>query len=183
MVAVGPEPRAIALLLALDKVTSVFGTVRVSHHSLPVHHVLLKLALVDFAFVDEAVDTVAMELAVEKIALVRAAVGLEVPLAGLQPVHEVTLVAYCSLLPLLDAAAMLLVVEPLAIVEGLLDRTVIGASALCFAALPVAPVRRAIRLHHLTTSVEPAAGKVAAVLGVIGEIDDAKALRPDGAFF
>ena len=173
MVAVRPGTRAIAGFLTLDKVPSVFGAIRRSHHSLPLHHVLLKLTLVDFAFVAERVDAVAMELAVEEVALVRAAVGLELPLAGLLPVHEGALVANCALLPLLDTAAVLLVVEPLAVVEGLLDRTVIGSFALCLAAFPVAPVRRAIRLHHLTAPVEPAAGKVAAVLGVIREIDNA----------
>ena len=147
------------------------------------HHVLLKSALVDFSFVDEAVDAVAVELAVEEVTLVRAAVGLEVPLAGLLPIHVGTLEANCALLPLLDAAAMLLVVEPLAVVEGLLDRTVVGSSTLCLPAFPVAPVRRAIRLRHLTASVEPAAGIVAPVFGAIREIDDAKALRSDGAFF
>lgn len=144
VVAAGPEERTLALPLALKELAFVFFAILVSHDALPVHHVVLEVTLVELSFVSELISALAVETSVNEVSFVGACVGREDALTGLLAVDVVALEAYRAFLPLLGADALLLVVDPRTVVDGLLLRAVVKASSACLTVNPVAPVGRAV---------------------------------------
>ena len=140
------------------------------------HHVVDELALVNLSIVSENVGPGSMEAAVNKVALVSAGVSSEGAFATLLTVDISALEADIAFLPFLRADALLFVIDPFTLIDGLLDRAVIDSISICLAIDPVAPVQRTIRLLHLAATIELVVRKLPAVFRPILECDAAKTL-------
>ena len=96
--------------------TLVASLVGPHHHSLTMHVIFNEVTLVDFSRISKVVFASSVELAVDEVALVMAAIELKSSFAGLSAFDEVTCVDDLAPVPHLNTKAMLAVMVPIAII-------------------------------------------------------------------
>lgn len=116
-VAAGPHLGAPALHLTALELSFVNGLVGPHHFSFALHIVVLELTLVEAARIGEVVLPDAMELTIDEVALVVAALELESALAGLLALNKIAGKLDLVIVPRLGAVPVLLIVLPLALVH------------------------------------------------------------------
>ena len=102
-----------ATIFEFTLVTSLVGP---HHHSLTVHVVLNEVTLVDLSRISKVVFAFTVELAIDEVALVVAAIELKSSFAGLSAFDEVTCVDDLASVPHLNSDTMLTIMVPIAII-------------------------------------------------------------------
>lgn len=140
-----------------------------------VHLVVLEVALVLLVLEEELVHAFAVEATLDEVTFVDAAVRFEDALTRLFATDVVALVEDLAFLPLFAALAVLLVIDPSALVQRVLEAAVERAATLRLAVLPVAPEDGAIGLRELTSTIELVIVELTTILAAVGELHNAEA--------
>ena len=171
-------PLTIPVLHAFFEGAGVLLAVGPGEHALSAELVVVELSFIHLAVL-EFVDASAVELAVEKFALVRDSVHLEDTSARFLAMRELALVGAAIVVKVLAAASVKLIVQPLAlVVHALLVEE--AANALGLARLPLAGVDVSVRVQHLALALELAVLRRAAVDASVLELNAAETF-PDSA--
>ena len=190
-VAVRKNHCALSIFLALLEVAVVLAAVLVGQPALALEQILREAALVGALRLREVVDactqsvsnkikngrlTLALEHAVDEVALVEAAVG---PLVATAAVLLALVVLALKLdlaeLPCLLAVSMLVVVHPFTFVSGALGVDECSAT-ICHAVAPLALVNASVGLNHSTEPLHLIHRELALILRAVWPDQDAQAI-------
>ena len=109
---------ALAFHLTVLELSLVASLVGPDHDTLPLHVVVVELALIELARVRKVVLASAVELAVEEVAFIKTALELKPSLARLLSKHEGADEADLAKVPRLGTLTVLLVVLPLTVIHA-----------------------------------------------------------------
>ena len=168
--AVGPDKRALAVLLAVLEVPLVTAAVVPHLDPAALDRPQPEFTLIHLVHICKVVLAFALELAVDEFAFVVAAVSpFEAPAAVLLAFVEVSDVARAAAVvaPDLLAMAVLGVVQPFSSIAHALCRVVKDSLARRLVSLPLAHVDVLVGLHHFAPAREEAVSELTFVLGSI----------------
>ena len=137
-----PRLRTLTLHLAVNELSLVLRSIRPRHLSGTVNVVIGKLTFIGFAAVSEVINSLTMELAFDKVTLIRIVVILESTLASLLALLEITYVFDGVVVPCFAAFTMVNIVKPLSLVHRPIgvneDALSVGFAVLPFSLVNVA---------------------------------------------
>lgn len=176
LVAVRVRLEPFPLHFALPEVSFVSRIVGPDEHSLALHIVVVKFALVELARVSKEVLAEALELAVHKVSFVEPAIELKLASPCLLSFIEVTRVPNHIEVPALDSVPMLFVVHPISFVHAavIIDE---NAKAVSFSIFPFTLVYISICMSHPAFAIVKLILGLAHVNGAVAELDDAEAFE------
>ena len=168
--AVSPNEGPFSILLSVLEVTLVTTSVVPGLNAPALDTAKTEFTLIYLVHICKIVLALALELSIDELALVVAAVSpFEASLALLFALKEVPLVARASTIfaPDLLAEAMLSVVQPLACISYSLNSVKEGALPCRLVCLPEAHVDIAVRLGHLAPALEHSVAEHSLISGAI----------------
>ena len=115
-VTVGIVSDSRTLHLTICKLSLVPALIWPDHDSFTLHGIVYELSLIYLTRVGKVVLALSMELSIEEVTVVCAALKLEATLASLLAFNEVAIVLDLVVLPELNTFAVLQIVNPLAII-------------------------------------------------------------------
>ena len=116
-ITIWPGLRTLTLHLAVNELSLVLRSIRPRHLSGTVNVVIGKLTFIGFTAVSEVINSLTMELAFDKVTLIRIVVILESTLASLLALLEITYVFDGVVVPCFAAFTMVNIVKPLSFVH------------------------------------------------------------------
>ena len=139
--------------LAVSELALILAEVRPLHYSLALKLIFNKLAYIYFSTVCKVILSIAMELALDKIAFISGSLEFEFSLACLLTLLEVSLISDAIKVPELETSPVLHVVSPL---SGVQASIIIAESALAMslAILPLALIHIAVGMRHPAHAME-----------------------------
>ena len=166
-VAIWPLKSAFSVFLPIFKVSFVPSAVIPLLHSLTFHVAHSKFPHVELLEVSKEVLAVSLELAVNEVALVVAAVfPLELPFPILLSLEELSRVGGCSIVPRLAPLPVLHVIQPLSLVHRAL-RIDEHPVPICLVVFPLSFVDISIRMSHSSPTIGFVFAPAALVLGAV----------------
>ena len=117
-ITIWPRLRTMTLHFAVDELSFVPGSIRPGHLSCTMDVVIGKLTFIGFAAVCKVINSLAMELALDKVTLVRIVVILESTFASLLALLEIANVFDRVIVPCFAAFTVVNIVKPLSFVHG-----------------------------------------------------------------